>query len=110
VLLVLDRFNPRAHVGRALIGLSALEPMRYLHLVYVFLTLIGGAYPGKHVLNAQIWRWAVFLFLANGGMFIAQRQLFAGTEHIEWPKQASANQWLQAFEWIRKNEMLCSRQ
>jgi hypothetical protein len=88
---------------QALIGLSALEPMRYLHLVYVFLTLIGGAYLGRYVLKAQLWRWAVFLALANGGMFVAQRQLFAASAHIELPSAAAANPWLQAFDWIRRN-------
>jgi hypothetical protein len=87
----------------ALIGLSALEPMRYLHLVYIFLTLVSGAYLGKCVLKAHIWRWAVFLLLTNGGMFIAQRQLFADTEHLELPGQVSGNPWLQAFDWIRQN-------
>jgi hypothetical protein len=85
------------------IGFSTLEPMRYLQLVYIFLTLIGGAYLGKYILEAKVWRWAVFLLLANGGMFIAQRQLFAATEHIELPGRASSNQWLQAFDWIRCN-------
>jgi len=84
-------------------GLSTLEPMRYLHLVYIFLTLIGGAYLGRHALKTRVWRWAVFLLLANGGMFFAQRQLFAGTEHIELPGRPSANPWLQAFDWIRHN-------
>jgi hypothetical protein len=83
------------------IGLSALEPMRYLHLVYIFLTLVGGAYLGKFILKARVWRWAVFLLLVNGSMFLAQRQLFAGTEHVELPGLASANPWLQAFAWIR---------
>lgn len=85
------------------IGFSTLEPMRYLHLVYVFLTLVGGAYLGKYILKARMWRWAVFLLLANGGMFIAQRQLFAGTEHLELPGRVSVNPWLQAFDWIRQN-------
>jgi hypothetical protein len=85
------------------IGLSTLEPMRYLHLVYVFLTLVGGAYLGRYVLKTNIWRWAVFLLLANGCMFIAQRQLFAGTEHLELPGQISVNPWLQTFDWVRQN-------
>jgi hypothetical protein len=88
---------------RALIALSTLEPMRYLHLVYIFLTLIGGAYLGRYLLKARIWRWAIFLVLANGGMFLAQRQLFAGTEHLELPGRTSSNPWLQAFDWIRQN-------
>ncbi len=85
------------------IALSTLEPMRYLQLVYIFLVLIGGAYLGKYLLKARLWRWTVFLLLANGGMFIAQREIFAETAHIELPFMASANPWLQAFDWIRHN-------
>jgi hypothetical protein len=88
---------------KQLIVLSALEPMRYLHLVYIFLTLVLGAYLGKYVLRAHVWRWAVFLLLANGSMFIVQRQLFAATEHMELPGARSGNPWLQAFAWIRTN-------
>jgi hypothetical protein len=80
-----------------------LEPMRYLQLVYVFLMLIGGAYVGRYVLKARLWRWALFLLLANGGMFVAQRQLFAASAHIEMPAAVSDNPWLQAFAWIRRN-------
>jgi len=36
-------------------------------------------------------------------MFVAQRQLFAGTPHIELPSMATGNPWLQAFDWIRQN-------
>jgi hypothetical protein len=88
---------------KELIVLSALEPMRYLHLVYLFMALILGAYLGRYVLRTQVWRWAVFLLIANGGMFLAQRQLFASTEHLELPGRNSANPWLQAFAWIRTN-------
>jgi hypothetical protein len=85
------------------IGMTTLEPMRYLQLVYIFLALIGGAYLGRYVLKARVWRWAVFLLVANGGMFLAQRQLFAASPHIELPNMATANPWLQAFDWIRRN-------
>lgn len=85
------------------IGLSTLEPMRYLQLVYLFLALIGGAYLGQYVLKARIWRWALFMLLANGGMFVAQRQLYAETTHIELPFAKTGNSWLQAFDWIKHN-------
>lgn len=85
------------------VGMTTLEPMRYLQLVYVFMALIGGAYLGKYVLKARIWRWAVFLIVANGGMFAAQRELFAASPHIELPNMANSNPWLQAFDWIRQN-------
>jgi hypothetical protein len=77
--------------------------MRYLHLVYVFMTLIGGAYLGRYVLKVRLWRWTIFLAVANGSMFLAQRQLFAATPHIELPCVVSSNPWLQAFDWIRRN-------
>jgi hypothetical protein len=77
--------------------------MRYLQLVYVFLALIGGAYLGRYVLKSRVWRWAVFLIVANGGMFVAQRQVFPASPHIELPNVATANPWLQAFDWIRQN-------
>jgi len=87
----------------SLIGMSTLEPMRYLHLVYVFLALTLGAYVGRYVLKGNVWRWAVFLLLANGGMFLAQRDLFAGSPHLELPGIRSSNPWLNAFDWIRRN-------
>jgi len=87
----------------ALIGLTTFEPMRFLHLVYIFMALVGGAYLGRFVLGTRVWRWALFLVIFNGGMFFAQRQLFAGTAHIEFPSAPSANPWLQAFDWIRRN-------
>jgi hypothetical protein len=87
----------------SLIGLSALEPMRYLHLVYVFLALVMGAYMGRYLLKTHVWRWAIFLALANGGMFLAQRELFAASPHLEMPGAVSGNAWLQAFDWIKHN-------
>ncbi len=85
------------------IALCALEPMRYLHLVYLFLALVGGAYLGKYVLRAHFLRWAAFLLLANGSMLYAQRQVFPGSPHLEMPFMQPENPWLQAFAWIRLN-------
>ncbi len=85
------------------IGLSTLEPMRFLHLIYVFMALVGGAYLGRYVLKARPWRWALFLLLANGGMLLAQRQLFPGSKHLELPSMQTANPWLQTFDWIQHN-------
>ena len=86
-----------------LVRLTPMQPMRFLHLIYVFLCLIGGGLMGRYLLKTQVWRWAVFLVVANGGMFFAQRQLFAGTDHLELPSRATSNPWLQTFEWIRTN-------
>ena len=87
----------------AMVRLTPLQPMRFLHLIYFFLTLVGGCLLGKHLLKASVWRWAVFLLVINGGMFASQRALFAGSDHLELPGRSSANPWLQAFAWIRTN-------
>jgi hypothetical protein len=87
----------------ALIRLAPLQPMRFLQLVYFFMTLLGGCLVGKYLLKASVWRWVVFLLAINGGMFLSQRMLFASSEHLELPGRVSANPWLQAFAWIRQN-------
>jgi hypothetical protein len=87
----------------SLIRLTPLQPMRFLHLVYFFMTLLGGCLTGKYLLKASVWRWAAYLVIINGGMFLSQRMLFAGSEHLELPGRSSANPWLQAFAWIRQN-------
>jgi hypothetical protein len=87
----------------ALIRITPMQPMRYLHLVYILMALLGGGLIGEKLLRGRIWRWiALFLPLALG-MFIAQRSLFAGTEHIELPGVTSHNPWLRAFAWVRIN-------
>jgi hypothetical protein len=88
---------------RRWIALSTLEPMRYLHLVYIFMALIAGACLGRFVLKGSAWRWAVFLLVAYGSMFGVQRRLFAASPHLELPGRTSADPWLQAFAWIRAN-------
>jgi hypothetical protein len=86
-----------------LVRLTPLQPMRFLHLIYFFMALIGGGLLGKFVVKASVWRWALFLFAINAGMFAAQRSLFADSPHIEFPGIPTANPWLQAFAWIRTN-------
>ena len=54
----------------ALIRLAPLQPMRFLQLVYFFMTLVGGCLLGKYLLKASVWRWAVFLVVINGGMLL----------------------------------------
>lgn len=87
----------------ALVRLTPLQPMRYLHLIYFFMALVAGSLLGKYFLKASIWRWAIFLVIINAGMFATQRVLFSASEHLELPGRAETNPWLQAFAWIRIN-------
>jgi hypothetical protein len=87
----------------ALVRLTPYQPMRFLHLVYLFMALMAGCLIGKYLLKANFWRWTAYLLVINAGMFISQRALFRNTEHFELPGRTSANPWLQAFAWIRGN-------
>ena len=87
----------------ALVRLTPLQPMRYLHLIYFFMTLIAGCLLGKYLLKARTWRWAVFLLVVNVGMYSSQAMEFAGSNHLELPGRATANPWLQAFAYVRQN-------
>jgi hypothetical protein len=87
----------------ALIAFSALEPMRYLHLIYIFMAVVGGGYIGRYILKTGVGRWALFLLIACSPMFYVQRQIFASTPHLELPGTPASNPWLQAFDWIKHN-------
>jgi len=79
------------------------QPMRSLHLLYIIMFLLGGGLIGRYILRRHIWRWIAFFLPICAVMFFAQRQLFPASPHIEWPNVAPTNDWLRAFEWIRKN-------
>jgi hypothetical protein len=83
--------------------LARLQPMRSLHLIYMFLIILGGGLLGAHVLKRVAWRWIVLFAPLCFGMWFAQRQLFPESPQIEWPGVEPANDWLKAFHWVRDN-------
>ncbi len=82
--------------------LTPYQPMRGFHLIYLFLALLGGGLLFERVFRGR-WPYALLLLAIAGGMFYAQRQLFPGTRHIEWPGADTGNRWVRAFVWIREN-------
>jgi hypothetical protein len=87
----------------SLVRLEPFQPMRFLHLVYIFMALVGGGLLGQFLLKEHVGRWAVFLLVFNGAMFCAQWELVDEGAHLELPGITTANPWLQAFGWIREN-------
>jgi len=79
------------------------QPMRQLHFVYVVMLLLGGGLLGQFLLRKRVLLWLVFFIPLFGGMFVAQRMVFPSSPHVEWPGRATQNEWLEAFEWIRRN-------
>ena len=84
-------------------GLARLQPMRSLHLLYILFILLAGGFLAEYLLKDRWWCWLVVFAPICVGMFVAQRTLFPGSPHIEWPGIAPKNQWVQAFEWVRGN-------
>jgi hypothetical protein len=83
--------------------LTPYQPMRGFHLLYLLLFLLIGGLLFERVLHAKAPVYAALLLATAGGMFYAQRDLFPGTRHIEWPGQDTGNRWVRAFVWIRGN-------
>jgi hypothetical protein len=81
----------------------SLEPMRFLHLVYVFFVLLSGGLLGRYFLKRHVLRWLLVFVSLSAGMFYAQRQLYPGTVHLELPGRSSGNDWVEAFKWISHN-------
>jgi hypothetical protein len=88
---------------RSLERLWPLQPMRYLHLMYLLFAVLGGGMLGQKILRAQWWRWLVLFVPLGAGMFYAQRETYPASAHLEWPGVSSRNAWLEAFTWIRAN-------
>jgi hypothetical protein len=87
----------------ALVRLTPMQPMRYLHLVYILMALLGGGLLGEKLLQHHVARWLVLFLPLAAVMLIAQRRLFAGNEHLELPGIRTSNPWLRAFAWVRVN-------
>jgi hypothetical protein len=92
--------------------LRPLEPMRFLHLVYLLFVLLAGGLLGKYVLKKHALRWLLLFVPLSAGMFYAQRQMYPATAHLELPgslsrnknnNEASRNRWVEAFRWISRN-------
>jgi hypothetical protein len=83
--------------------LRPLEPMRFLHLVYLLFVLLAGGLLGQYVLKRHALRWLLLFLPLSAGMFYAQRQMYPSTAHLELPGLPSRNNWVDAFRWISLN-------
>jgi hypothetical protein len=84
-------------------ALARLQPMRCLYLLYILMFLFIGGFLGEYVLKNRASRWLALFVPLCAGMFLAQRELFPFTRHVEWPGAAPTNPWAQGFVWAREN-------
>jgi hypothetical protein len=92
-----------------LMRFAPLQPMRSLHLVYFVMLLLAGGLLGRHVLRERAWRWIALYLILCLALYIPQRVLFSGGEHIEWPGAKPRNAWVQAFDWVRRKTQHAGR-
>ena len=90
-------------IPRSLASLVFLQPMRSLHLLYILFFVFTGGMLGSLVLQRRTWRWFALFLPLCALMFWVQRQTFPASPHVEWPGRVPANDWLQAFAWIREH-------
>ncbi|MBI3669147.1 MAG: hypothetical protein HY237_05145 [Acidobacteria bacterium] len=79
------------------------EPMRVLHLVFFLFVFLGGGLLGEYVLRNRPWRWLLFFVLLGVAAFLSNRLVYRASPLIEWPGRAPRNEWVQAFDWVRRN-------
>ena len=84
-------------------NLAEIQPMRFLHLLYVMMFLFAGGLIGKFLLKKSPWRWALLFVPLCTGMAYSQDRLTPASQHFEIPGRPSQNAWVQAFNWVRHN-------
>ena len=84
-------------------NLAEIQPLRFLHLLYVMMFLFAGGLIGKFLLKKSAWRWAFLFIPLCAGMAFAQDRLTPSSPHFELPGRQSNNAWVQAFKWVRQN-------
>jgi hypothetical protein len=84
-------------------SLARLQPLRSLHLLYMAMFVVMGAFVAEFVLQNRVWRWLLLFIPLSAGMLAAQLALFPASAHVEWPGVTPRNQWAQVFVWIRQN-------
>ena len=84
-------------------SLAEIQPLRFLHLVYVMMFLFAGGIIGKFLLKKSPWRWALLFVPLCAAMAYAQDRLTPASQHFELPGRESHNAWVQAFRWVRRN-------
>ena len=82
--------------------LRPMQPMRYLHLLYLLFIVLSGGLLGQKFLTTRWARWTLIFVPLAMGMFVAQRDTYPASAHLEWPGYAPQNPWLKAFAWIRE--------
>lgn len=80
-----------------------LQPLRSFHLITLIFVLLLAGVIGEYLAASRKWvPLALFVPLA-AGMFIAARNTYPHSAHIEFPFKTSSNPWVNTLLWVRAN-------
>ena len=89
--------------GMANFGVQSMQPMRSLHLLYLGMILLLGAWLGEVCLVQRTWRWCLAAVVLGSPMVYVARATTPASAHLEMPWRVPENPWVQTFLWIRTN-------
>jgi hypothetical protein len=102
-----------ARSGAAKHLVARMQPLRIFQTVYLVIVLTLGAKLGEFLMRRHVWRWGgAGLFLAvpilaapvlAAPILAAARATYPHSPHLETPWVRQENDWVSAFEWIRRN-------
>lgn len=84
-------------------AIAPLQPLRAFHLVYLVLVIVLGAEFGDRMLRRRKALWACVIVLAAVPLYMAERNTYSSSSHLEFGIGRSANRWVRGFRWIAAN-------
>jgi len=85
-----------------------LQPMRQLHLVYVVVIALAGAWVETRLLRGRLLPRVVATVLVIGTV-VAVQQRYRSSGYMDWPGRLPDNAYVRAFDWIRLHTPVDSR-
>ena len=80
-----------------------LQPLRSFHLITIVFVLLFAGVLGEYLAERRPWVVAAIVLPLSVGMFVAARETYPNSPHIELPGMATTNPWLNTLSWIRRN-------
>lgn len=85
-----------------------LQPMRQLHLVYVVVIALAGAWIETRLLRGRLLPRVLAAVLVIGTV-VAVQQRYPSSSFVDWPGRLPDNAFVRAFDWIRLNTPVDTR-